>query len=38
MDFGWYSFRSPFSSKKSAWGAVSSTADAIFIFPVDPGF
>ena len=38
MDFGLYSFRIPFSSKKSAWSAGSSTDDAIFILPVDPGF
>ena len=38
MDFSWYSFRSPFSSKKSAWSAGSSTAEAMFILPVDPGF
>ena len=38
MDFGLYSFRTPFSSKKSAWSAGSSTADAMFILPVDPGF
>ena len=38
MDFSWYSFRSPFSSKKLAWTAGSLTADAMFILPVDPGF
>ena len=38
MGFGWYSFGSPFSSKKSAWSAGSLTADAIFIFPPEPGF
>ena len=38
MDFGLYSFRTPFSSKKSAWSAGSLTADAMFILPVDPGF
>ena len=38
MGFGWYSFGSPFSSKKSAWSAGSSIADAIFILPPEPGF
>ena len=38
MDLGLYSFRTPFSSKKSAWSAGSSTVDAMFILPVDPGF
>ena len=36
--FSWYSFRRPFSSKKSAFRAVSLNADAIFILPVELEF